>query len=161
MWQFTFYFLFYCPSSKPRAKMKFNGHSDNLIIMAALRPPDDFACEFKSPGYIWSLAKFMSWWHLTTDHVSPPEVSHPLIQSPGPRPLSLLCISLDCLQLASPQLDPASLLNFACWTFCNESCMKTILYDYIYNGLNGLCCKRWLERMCKLYVIYPETMEGT
>lgn len=61
MWQFTFYFLFYCPSSKPRAKMKFNGHSDNLIIMAALRPPDDFACEFKSPGYIWSLAKFMSW----------------------------------------------------------------------------------------------------
>ena len=41
--------------------MKFNGHSDNLIIMAALRPPDDFACEFKSPGYIWSLAKFMSW----------------------------------------------------------------------------------------------------
>lgn len=60
MWQFTFYFLFYCPSSKPRAKMKFNGHSDNLIIMAT-RPPNDFACEFKSPGYIWTLAKFMSW----------------------------------------------------------------------------------------------------
>ena len=27
-----FYFPFYCPSGKPRAKMKFNGHFDNKIF---------------------------------------------------------------------------------------------------------------------------------
>ena len=75
-----FYFPFYCPSGKPRAKMKFNGHFDNLIIMAAA---------VKSPGYFWTLVKFtIDHEVVTSDHVLPPEVCDPVIQSPATRPFS-------------------------------------------------------------------------
>ena len=53
MWQFTFYFPFYCPSSKPRAKMKFNGqHFDNLIIMAGRGRLMTFPSSLKSWLYL-------------------------------------------------------------------------------------------------------------